>query len=197
MADHLSRTIKSAVRRIAGSNKRFGPFFSWAADQPEGTRETELDTIESQVGLSRLQAVALCKQLQEATVGRFVAGRRGRPSRLEWNLDPRAVGAVIVQAEGDAQVDETDGGDGDDAPAPSRGNSRSRQQHDAAPAPAPAAQTAEREDEDRYSFRLRSDRQVHVSLPIDLTQREAARLAEFVRALGLPEDHDGAAFGLE
>lgn len=196
MADHLSRTIKSAVRRIAGSNKRFGPFFSWAAEQPEGTRETELDAIESQVGLSRLQAVALCKQLQEATVGRFVAGRRGRPSRLEWNLDPRAVGAVIVQAEGDAQVDEADTGDGEDAPAPSRGGSRNKQFHDAVPATA-AAPVMDREDEDRYSFRLRSDRQVHVSLPIDLTQREAARLAEFVRALGLPEDHDGAAFGLE
>ena len=193
MAEHLSRAVKSSVRRIAGSNKRFGPFFAWAAEQPEGTRETELDTIETAVGLSRLQAVALCKQLQEAAVGRFVAGRRGRPSRLEWNVDPRAVGAVIAQAEGDAQADEPEPADFDDAPEPRRS---SRQ---AQPAAAPAAPAAvlEREDEDRYSFRLRSDRQVHVSLPIDLTQREAARLAEFVRALGLPDEPDGNVFGLD
>ena len=181
MADNLSRTIKSAIRRIAAGNKRFAPFFPWAAELEEGVRESELEVIEQAVGLSRLQAVALCKQLQEATVGRFVAGRRGRPSRLEWNVDPRAVGSVIVQA------DEAE----DDEPAPARAEPR-RQAAPALTAPAP-----EPSDEDRYAFRLRADRQVHFALPVDLTQREAARLSEFVRSLGLPDEHDAAAFGLE
>lgn len=190
MADNVSRTIKAALRRIAAGNKRFAPFFQWAIEQPEGTRETPLDDIEHAVGLSRLQAVSLCKQLQDATVGRFIAGRRGRPSRLEWNVDPRAVGAVIAQSE------ETLEEDGEDEAASPR-RARALPQQRSHPEPVVVVQTAEREDEDRYAYRIRHDRQVHFALPVDLTQREAARLAEFVRALGLPDEPDGAAFGLD
>ena len=190
MADNLSRTIKAGLRRIAAGNKRFAPFFQWAVEQPEGTRETPLDDIEHAVGLSRLQAVSLCKQLQDATVGRFIAGRRGRPSRLEWSVDPRAVGAVIAQSE------ETPEEDGEEEAAPRRARAQPQQQRPL-PEPEVTVQAPDREDEDRYAYRLRHDRQVHFALPIDLTQREAARLAEFVRALGLPDEPDGAAFGLD
>ncbi len=191
MADNLSRTIKAGLRRIAAGNKRFAPFFQWAVEQPEGTRETPLDDIETAVGLSRLQAVSLCKQLQDATVGRFIAGRRGRPSRLEWNVDPRAVGAVIAQSE-ESPEEEID-----EETAPRRARAQQHQQQRAQPEPEVAVQMSDREDEDRYAYRLRQDRQVHFALPVDLTQREAARLAEFVRALGLPDEPDGAAFGLD
>ncbi len=194
MADHLSRAITAAIRRIAGGHRKFAPFFSWLAEQPEGTRETELDTIESGAGLSRLQAVALCKQLQDASVGRSVAGRRGRASRIEWSADPRAIGAALAQADGVTRADEAEGPDSEElSPARTRSSSTLQRQ---APAPTPAPTHPEREDEDQHLFRLRQDRQVRLSLPMELTQGEAARLADFVRALGLPEHDDGAVLGI-
>ena len=194
MADHLSRATTAAVRRIAGSHRRFAPFFPWLAEQPEGTRKTELDTIKSAVGLSRLQAVALRKQLQEANVGRFVAGRRGRASRIEWSADPRAIGAVLAQADGVSRADGAEEA-GNEEPSPARARSSSTSQRQA-PVPTPVPASPEREDEDQHLFRLRPDRQVRISLPMDLTQGEAARLADFMRALGLPEHDDGAALGM-
>ena len=194
MADHLSRATSAAIRRVAGSHRKFGLFFTWLTEQPGGARETDLDAIESAAGLSRPQAIMLCKQLQEAAVGRFVAGRRGRSSRVEWIVDPRAIGAVFAQADGGTQADEAGWRDLDE-PAPARARSSSTSQLQT-PAPAPAPASPEREDEDRHLFRLRPDRQVRVSLPIDLTRREAARLADFVRALGLPKRDDGAVLGM-
>ena len=174
---------------------KFPPFFSWLGEQPEGTRETDLDIIESAVGLSRLQAVALCKQLQEANVGRFVAGRRGRPSRVEWRADPRAVAAVLAQADSVTRADEAEWADSEE-PLPARKRSSSTSQRQASPS-TPDFASAEPEDEDQHLFRIRPDRQVHISLPMDLTQGEAARLADFMRALGLPEHDDGVVLGIE
>ena len=191
MAYHLSRATTAAIRRVAGSHRKFGPFFSWLAELPGEADETDLDTIESAVGLSRLQAVTLCKQLQGAAVGRFVSGRRGLPSRIRWSVDPRAVGAALAHADGATQADEAEWADVEE-PSPDRARPRGTSQRQA---PSPAS--PERGDEDRHLFRIRPDRQVRVSLPIDMTRREAARLADFVRALGLPERDDGAAPGIE
>ncbi len=195
MADHLSRATIAAIRRIAGSHKKFVPFFSWLAEQPEGIRETELATIESAVGLSRLQAVALCKQLQEANVGQFVAGRRGRASRIEWSADPCIVGAVLAQADGATLADGAERADLEE-PSPARTRSSNTSQRQA-PGQTSAPASPKREDEDQHLFRLRQDRQVRLLLPMDLTQGEAARLADFMRALGLPEHDDGAVLGIE
>ncbi len=195
MADHLSRAITAAIRRIAGSHRKFPPFFAWLAEQPEGTRETELDTIESAAGLSRLQAVALCKQLQDANVGRFVAGRRGRASRIEWSADPRVVGAVLAQADGATRTDGAEWSDfKEPSPARTRPSSTSQQQ---AKAPTPALASPEREEEDQHLSRIRPGRQVRISLPMNLTQGEAVRLADFMRALGLLEHDDGAVLGID
>ena len=98
---------------------------------------------------------------------------------------------MFAQMDGANRVDGAEGADFEE-PSSARTQPSSTFQRQV-----PAQAGPEREDEDQHLFRLRPDRQVRVSLPMDLTQGEAARLADFMRALGLPEHDDGVVLGID
>ena len=54
---------------------------------------------ESHPNVDRQEIVALLKDLEEAGFGRFLAGRRGHPSRLEWSLEDVAESGEISDSE--------------------------------------------------------------------------------------------------
>ena len=105
---------------------------------------------------------------QAAGYGTYTIGRRGYATRFAWAKPPEAAAPAAAAPAAEAPAP---------APAPEA----------PAPAPAPAAASAVDGPEGiqtvRHSLRLRADVTLHVELPVDLTDREAERLAHWVQAL--------------
>lgn len=106
--------------------------------------------------LARGDVIDVFKSLEEIGSGKFRIGRRGKRSRFEWRDDMISVGQAA---------------------------SGEQERIDARPPDAP-----EEEPDDGLVSRpylLRSDMTVTLDLPVDLTEREARRLADFVLTLPL------------
>ncbi len=106
--------------------------------------------------LSRGEVIAVFKRLEELGCGKFIVGRRGGASRFEWEYGMVDVGRAA-------------------AGEPAEPESISPEEKD-----------SEEERLERmldHRFRLRRDLVVSLSLPADLSQVEAGRVAEFVKTL--------------
>lgn len=111
----------------------------------------------------RTEVIHALKDFAEAGGGRFKTGRRGHPSRMEWQpsakfLHDAAAGAM----------------DGTPLPAAERPSINGLGGAQIVPS-APAVLT--------HLFNLRTDFQVSIALPTNLTQQEADRLARFIQSL--------------
>jgi hypothetical protein len=132
------------------------------ASRSNNQQVTKVDQIISRLKdteLPRWAAIKTFRRLHDLEYGVFKEGRRGHPSRFEWNTRSMEVGKV---ARGEnltiAQIE--DDGDEED------------EEHiNDASALIP------------HSFYLRPDLTVVVRLPSDLTQKEAERLSTFISSL--------------
>ena len=150
------------LRNLYQNNAIARVFLDEMAGRARNQSETKIDRILVllQTGnneINRSQIVQLFRQLQEVGCGQFVTGRWGWPSRFVWNVGSLAASRV---ASGEEQEVE---------PVMEAGD-----------------QTGE-VDELEHTFNLRPDYQVSLTLPLDLTQSEAERLAGFVRTLPMEE----------
>jgi hypothetical protein len=103
--------------------------------------------------LTRGEIVDVFKKLAEFGCGSFLVGRRGAASRFVWDVSLRSVGKAAMGQGTVEAVSEET--DEEDGPMPSI----------------------------RHEFSLRPDFRVQIELPANLTAREAARLADFIRTL--------------
>jgi hypothetical protein len=119
---------------------------------------TTLDQVLNRVaGVSRSEAIRVFRSLEDIGCGEFIEGRKGHPSRFAWTDDLTAVGRA---ARGEV------------------------------PTVSPLADEEEEDDNDKKSvferehpLELRDNYIARVRVPADLTEREAERLATFVRSL--------------
>jgi hypothetical protein len=116
-----------------------------------------LDAYEISVTYS--QIVALFRQLEKVGVGTFFVGRKGKRSRFYWTIDIKAVGKALEESAAGA--------------IPS--SKVSVPIKEVAPVHVAASL--------RHPFHLREDFELVLSLPADLTDREAQRIAKFVESL--------------
>ena len=107
--------------------------------------------------VSRGDAIAVFRRLEELGCGRFVPGRRGHQSRFKWDVGLVTVGQAAA---------------GESVPI------------EAAPANEP---NEPQDDLLEHRFHLRKGLDVPVRLPSDLTATEAARLAAFIQTLPFGE----------
>jgi hypothetical protein len=143
-------------------------FFRQLLDRNNNVNITKVDTILNQIQInnkpiSRYNAVSFIKKLSEYGCGRFVIGRRGQPSRLEWDVDALELARAVLQPNAVTQIPNTE--------------------------PVATESEARKSDPDlvlavlEHTFILRPDFPVKLSLPANLTPHEAARLSRFVEAL--------------
>lgn len=70
-------------------------------DLRNGRQEVDVDTLTRELlekhkkVVRRPNLIAALKRLEEAGVGRFIVGRRGRPSRFRWNEEPQAAAGHV------------------------------------------------------------------------------------------------------
>jgi len=115
----------------------------------------------------RRDIIAVLKQLQELGVGQFITGRRGQPSRFEWFVAMISVGKA---AKGDEEIAIE--------PLDDIEPLEEIELNDTEPM----------EGSIRHRYKLRQDYEVIFDFPIDLSTKEAGRLADFIRTLPFDEE---------
>jgi hypothetical protein len=162
----LPAALQQKVSRLAASaddrQKRFMETMAARQREPKGG-ETSVDEVEA-VFKDRKASVEFLKDLSDAGCGKFMIGRRDRPTRIEW-VDFGAI--AIAKAFLNPIAKDLLGDDDVSVPAGASGSLRS---------PADASFH-------NHHFLLRPDLMVYVQLPLNLTKDEANRLADFIRTL--------------
>lgn len=151
------------LRDLYRSSREARVFLDHAAQRERDRAEMTVESAQAilrTMGLevSRGEIIDLYQRFEALRCGKFIIGRRGKPSRFAWSVSIVSVGRAAVGETGDvAEIPET--------PAAS----------DVAVEMLP------------HVFYLRSTLPVSIELPSDLTEREAERLANFIRALPMEE----------
>lgn len=152
--------------------------FTWLAEAEIEDKRTTVEDLLEHCQVSRRSAINLLRALDRAGVGEFKVGRKGHPSRFEWDEDPQAV------AERFEQLDGSDGHDDEHEPDEPKSNGRAHGQlfDEALLQASPARRGAARDVElIEHNYVLRPRLRVSVQLPADLSAREAEVLGEWLR----------------
>lgn len=163
--------LRNVSRLAASANERQRQFMEQLAERQREPNHSETSVEDAEEFFKeRQEAVSFLKQLSDAGCGQFLTGRRGRPTRIEWaacGAIPIAKAFVNAPTDGSVAEDEPD-----EDPA---GGGR-----DLSSAPSVTTLSA---DLHPHRFLLRPGLTVEVELPLNLTNEEANRLAEFIRAI--------------
>jgi hypothetical protein len=163
---------------------------------------TTVDELIETSSATRRQAITLLRDLDEAGCGEFKVGRKGHPSRLVWSSDPVELATRVINRSeaGDATPDH------EDIEQPSAPESEpyaqdvleatqaalelsdsSAQRDQVAPTRKTRRGSTKRgraaEGLIEHTYVLRPNTRVSVTLPEDLTRREAEVLADWIRNL--------------
>ncbi len=163
MITHLPTDLVKEIRRLHSTNETAARFFEWAAGRQRDARETTVDHLTYLLRIGRREALELAKSLDKLGCGEFLVGRRGAKSRIKWQFSLRSMGDV---AKGGAdQLTKVAVEDQEDL--------ESMEPHE----------VGGENGDIQHSYQLRSDRRLMLSLPRDLTKKEAERLATFIQSL--------------
>ncbi|MGH7708984.1 MAG: hypothetical protein ACREM6_13845 [Vulcanimicrobiaceae bacterium] len=71
-------------------------FLKWASERQNDAARTSIDRLEQKAGVDRRKAIELAKQFDRLGCGRYIIGRRGAPSRIEWEFSLKSIGRAAV-----------------------------------------------------------------------------------------------------
>jgi hypothetical protein len=158
MTTQTPSPLARKLRALYGASRHAAALLDHVARRDDGKDQSitmeaavaALQTVDPSAGPADARTVL--RDLELAGCGKFVVGRRGFPSRLEWSVNAAAAG---LAARG--ETDEL--------------------------AWSPGAEIRPTVAMHDVQFPLRDDLILTLSLPKDLTEREAERLATFLRSL--------------
>ena len=96
MVTDISKSVVEAIRKLYRSNAAAQSLFDWTASRERDATATSIDRISNRLGVSRGEAVALARSLEQAGCGQFIVGRRGQPSRFEWEYSCISLGQAAA-----------------------------------------------------------------------------------------------------
>lgn len=170
MTAYQTQTLeKKALKALYSSDPAFKLILDEFGSRLRNQQVTKLDQLLLRLsnagkGVARTDAINVLRKLEEAGCGKFLTGRKGHPTRFEWQYDLVSVAKV---ATGEVQIAE------EIQPAPQTDNGEESVEEEV-PLPEGAIE---------HTYQLRADWRVTMALPSDLTAREAARLSEFIKTL--------------
>lgn len=146
-----------ALRKLYKSNAAARKLLDYCAGRERNARVSSVDRTATVTGLSRAEVIEVFRDFEGLELGRFIVGRRGQPSRFEWQVAMVSVGQSATGEATEIESDDIDDVGDDPDEASSEGI--------------------------KHTFRLRPDFPVEVELPANLTSTEASRLADFIKTL--------------
>ena len=96
MTSDISKNVIEAIRKLYRSEAAARALFDWTAQRERDATATSIDRLSNRLGISRGEAVALARALEQAGCGQFVVGRRGQPSRFEWAFSCISLGQAAA-----------------------------------------------------------------------------------------------------
>lgn len=148
------------LKRLYGRDPTAKVLLDKLSERKNGATLTKAKRAATISGEEYRRVIAVFKELEELGLGRFVAGRKGHDSRMEWAFDVRTLGPVARGAKMALEEVPFDAEDDDE--------------------------TNGRETESgliMHAFQLRADCSVEIKLPVDVTQKEVERLGMWLRSI--------------
>ncbi len=152
------------LRELYNQNAVARAFLDHAAQRERDWSETSVDRAlgilkELEAEATRADVVGLFQRLEYLGCGKFITGRRGKPSRIAWSVSIVSVGrAAVGEQQVVAEIPET-----------------------------PAAEETGGGEFLSHSYHLRPGVLLTLELPADMTAHEAERLAGFIKTLPMEQ----------
>ena len=140
--------------------------FDWLAVRQNDATETTVERAAAKSATSYSEMLRLFRKIEDIGIGTFIEGRRGHKSRITWLYSVRSVGEAAREVVGDLRGIEPGKVDneGDELEENEEHQNSSMQSFS-------------------HRLQLRTNFEVCVDLPHDLSQKEAERIAVWVRSL--------------
>lgn len=149
------------LAELSNANRNF---LEWLSRRKKNAAVTTVDQGMIWAKGTRAEVIDLFKRLAELDLGTFVHGRRGGQSRFKWAVRLTDVGKAYA-----GEIDAIESVDEEDL----------------------EEEIYSLNDDDElidHEYTLRPEVRVLLSLPADLTRREAKRLADFINTLPFDEE---------
>ena len=104
MTSDFDAAVVPAIRALYKGFPAAQRLFDWMAARERDATEPTVDRMAQKIGVSRGEAVALARQLQDAHCGEFVVGRHGQPSRFRWAYSRISLGRAAAGEQADLQA---------------------------------------------------------------------------------------------
>ncbi len=92
MNSSMNEGLRDLFEEDAGARE----FLKWASERQNDAARTSIDRLEQKAGIDRRKAIELAKRFDQLGCGRYVIGRRGAPSRIEWEFSLKSIGHAAV-----------------------------------------------------------------------------------------------------
>jgi len=153
----------SGLRGLYARDQSAKVILDYFATRKKALTESTADRVAGVVKLSYPEVIRVFKELDGVGCGQFKNGRKGYKTRMVWNHNLVSVGEVAQ-------------GQSSDIPAVVPVDAVPEEDE-------PEAGVEVDEAVRQHSFQLRPDLIVQLPLPVDLTAKEAERVAAFIRTL--------------
>ena len=151
------------ISRLAEVGEVNRKFFEMLSRRKRNAAVTTVDQGMAWTKGNRGEVIDLFKRLAELDLGTFVHGRRGGHSRFKWAVRLTDVGKAYA-----GEIDEIEAVDEEDLEE--------------------EIYSFSDDDTIEHEYTLRPDVRIALSLPADLTSREARRLADFINTLPFDDE---------
>ncbi len=96
MNTSVNSTMSEGLRDLYEDDPGAREFLKWASERQNDAARTSIDRLEQKAGIDRRKAIELAKQFDRLGCGRYIIGRRGAPSRIEWGFSLKSIGRAAV-----------------------------------------------------------------------------------------------------
>ena len=96
MNTSVNSTMSEGLRELYEEDSGAREFLKWASGRQNDAARTSIDRLEQKAGVDRRKAIELAKQFDRLGCGRYIIGRRGAPSRIEWQFSLKSIGRAAL-----------------------------------------------------------------------------------------------------
>lgn len=146
----------AALRKYVSQNDVARRLFDSFAQRKKDAQETTVDRAAVLSNADYSSMLAVFKELHQLGLGHFIPGRHGYPSRIEWHYSIKSLAEI---ARGESQEPREVAVDADQVDS----------EHETSTL--------------KHEFQLRDGLKIKFELPSDLNEKEADRLANFIKTL--------------
>ncbi len=96
MTKDFAKEVIDGIMALYKNDPHARQYFDLIADRERDASATSIDRISWLLGITRGEAVALARRLEDAKCGEFVVGRRGQKSRFVWEYSCISLGKAAA-----------------------------------------------------------------------------------------------------